>query len=287
MAQIMVGGNSFTLVAAPSSPGFSEVSFSLSDAVAIVQSPYVPSQMQAQSWPGADAWSAQVTLPKMTELQAGPWVGFLAALRGRLNVFQLGDPARCAPLGSALGSPVVNSGVANVLFAPGSGYGSAPSLGASGGGGSDFAATVTEAGGQVTAVSITDAGQQFTSPPTLSFSGGSPTTAATATAVLSNQPFTTLLYTRGWRPGTYGLLLPKDYIQIGYRLYMVCQQVNSDANGYAQICVWPSLRETPADGTTLQLVNCKGLFRLASNERPWNTTVDKLTHVSLNMTEVR
>ena len=73
------------------------------------------------------------------------------------------------------------------------------------------------------------------------------------------------LSTRGWTANTVGILLPGDYISIGYRLYRVTASVNSDGSGNATVPVWPNLRDQSADGTTITTRNCKGLFRLAAN----------------------
>jgi hypothetical protein len=102
-----------------------------------------------------------------------------------------------------------------------------------------------------------------------------------------NAAATTTLYTRGWKPSTFRLLLPDDYLQLGYRLHKVCDQVNSDEDGDAAISIWPSIRELPADGTPIILANPRGLFRLASNKRQWQTTNDFLTTMSMQLTEYR
>jgi hypothetical protein len=73
------------------------------------------------------------------------------------------------------------------------------------------------------------------------------------------------LVTRGWKPSLYRQLMVGDNIQIGYRIYRVLDQVNSDSSGDATLSVWPNLRDQPADGTALVLNNCKGLFRLAKS----------------------
>ncbi len=73
------------------------------------------------------------------------------------------------------------------------------------------------------------------------------------------------LVTRGWLPGTKSILMPHDYIQIGYRLYSVSDMVDSDASGDATFPIWPPLRDQPADGTAIITRNCKGLFRLKNN----------------------
>ena len=73
------------------------------------------------------------------------------------------------------------------------------------------------------------------------------------------------LVTRGWTVKRFNLLRAGDSIQIGYRLYRVLNQVDSDAGGDATIAIWPNLRDQPADGTPLVLNHCKGLFRLKNN----------------------
>ena len=70
------------------------------------------------------------------------------------------------------------------------------------------------------------------------------------------------LITRGWAASTFGQLMVGDFIQIGYRLYHVLGQVNSDSSGNATLKIWPNLRDLPADGTSIKLNTCKGLFRL-------------------------
>jgi hypothetical protein len=91
------------------------MSLGMNDAVATVSSPYVPAQTQAQAWPGADAWDATVSMPPLTNAQAAEWEGFLASLRGMLNVFQIGDPRRQTPLGNAQGSAPVLTGTNNAM----------------------------------------------------------------------------------------------------------------------------------------------------------------------------
>jgi len=82
------------------------------------------------------------------------------------------------------------------------------------------------------------------------------------------------LVTRGWPPSLYRLLMVGDNIQIGYRLYRVLDQVNSDASGNATLSVWPNLRDQPADGTSVALYNCKGLFRLVKGgESKFSTNI--------------
>jgi hypothetical protein len=94
------------------------------------------------------------------------------------------------------------------------------------------------------------------------------------------------LSTRGWTPNKYGQLLPGDYVQIGLRLYQITAQVNADASGNATLAIWPSLRETPADGTAVGLVNPVGVFRLSSNKRQWHASPASLTELGFSCNEV-
>lgn len=103
----------------------------------------------------------------------------------------------------------------------------------------------------------------------------------------NNLPMTTSLATRGWTANAQAVLLAGDRFQVGYRLYMACETVNADANGNATITVWPSLRETPPDGTAINLTKPMGLFRLADNRRAIQWSPSQLNTVSFKAIEVR
>src|SRR5277367_3693081 len=149
MTTITVGGKTFTLVAMPSSPGFSDIDMTMGDSVSVVQSIYVPGQSQTQEWPGADLWTGQFVLPPMDRRTASPWKAFLAECRGMANVFQLGDQLAPQSLGSSSQNiPLVDG------------------------------------------------------------------------TVSTNNPYAAkVLFTKGWTPNKYRLLLPGDYLQVGFRLY--------------------------------------------------------------------
>jgi hypothetical protein len=198
----------------PGYPGFESIEFTMTDSVGIVRSPFTPSSVQTQAWPGADGWRATVTLPKMNRFIAAPWRAWMAELRGMQNVFQLGDPicTTPSPLSQASGTPLCASG---------------------------------------------------------------------------NSIASTELYTSGWTPSVFNQLMPGDYIQIEYRLYMVCEAVNSDSDGNATVQVWPSLREDHPEGTALVLSNTQGVFRLSQNTRTWHLETSKLLSFSFQCEEVR
>ena len=86
------------------------------------------------------------------------------------------------------------------------------------------------------------------------------------------------LDTTGWTPNEFELLLPGDLIQLpNNRLHQVLNTVDSDGSGDATIDIWPSLRESPTDGSTIITVNPQGIFRL-------NDNADTLRAVNTNRT---
>ncbi len=95
------------------------------------------------------------------------------------------------------------------------------------------------------------------------------------------------LVTRGWKPNAKRLLLRNDAFQVGYRYYRALDTVNADANGAATIGIWPSLRETPADGTPLLLKQPKVLFALATNARTWGLRLPMVMDLSFDLVEYR
>lgn len=206
--------NGWNLITMPSTPVARQIDFTANDSVGYSQSPFT---LQAQTiyWPGADWWEANVSLPAMKSgTTLNKWIGWMLALRGKANVFQLGDPLGAIPQGHPQGTPVID-GV--------------------------------------------------------------------------HLAMATSINTRGWTPNVGMLLMPGDYIQIGYRLHRVAgvTPVNSDANGKATIEIWPSLREAPPDGQALVLANTTGLFRLADNKREWTVRETRSTGLSFKAIEAR
>lgn len=108
-----------------------------------------------------------------------------------------------------------------------------------------------------------------------------------ATSGGANAPMTQSLVTRGWPASAFRLLLPGQQFQIGYRLHTVCEVVNSDAGGNATLTIWPSLRETPADGTQIVLAKPAGLFRLAQNRRAVQASPMRGVQMSFECEEAR
>jgi len=82
------------------------------------------------------------------------------------------------------------------------------------------------------------------------------------------------LETTGWDINETGVLLKGDYIELGTllftRLYKVLNDVDADGSGNADIDIWPSLQVSPPASDPLVLSQATGLFRLSSNEMPYN-----------------
>jgi hypothetical protein len=102
-----------------------------------------------------------------------------------------------------------------------------------------------------------------------------------------NQTGAQLLNTKGWAASAFRLLLPGDYVQVGYRLHRNLDVVNSDASGKATLSLWPSLREGPVDSTAVILNNPQGLFRRADNKRTWSADITRLSRLSFPFAEYR
>jgi hypothetical protein len=217
MQTIVVQGHTFNLVTLPTSPAPVSIEIGMNDASTANASPFTRVE-QTQYWPGGDFWDATVTLPPMSRAAAAPWEAALAELRGRANVFMLGDPRAKGPIDKTIlrGVPLVDSRVTG-----------------------------------------------------------------------NNVAMATQLVTKGWAPSIGRLLLAGDLMQIGYRLYKVCETVASDATGAATIQIWPSLREWIPDGQAINLSNPQGLFRLASNRRTVQASITRLTTLSLPCVEAR
>ena len=77
------------------------------------------------------------------------------------------------------------------------------------------------------------------------------------------------LAVRGGPLSTTDWLKAGDWIQLGSgsstRLHKVLVDADTDGSGETSLEIWPRLRSSPADGATLTVANCKGLFQLSSN----------------------
>ena len=62
-----------------------------------------------------------------------------------------------------------------------------------------------------------------------------------------------LLATKGWTANAVGVLLPGDWIQVGYRIYRTLAIATADGAGKLVLSIWPQLRESPDDGDVITL----------------------------------
>ncbi len=102
--------NAASILAFPAKPGLRQLQLDMNDTVAMQTSPFTGSQ-QVQAWPGADFWSANLTLPQMEADAAAEWSAFLAECRGMTNVFLMSHPLYRHPRGKIQGSVPVVAGV--------------------------------------------------------------------------------------------------------------------------------------------------------------------------------
>jgi hypothetical protein len=100
-------------------------------------------------------------------------------------------------------------------------------------------------------------------------------------------PMATTLNVRGWTPNSFRLLMPGDYLQVGYRLHRVLNPVNSDASGASTIDIFPSLRDTISDGQPIILDDPKGLFRMSENKQSMTVDESRFGATSFNVVEAR
>jgi hypothetical protein len=77
----------------------------------------------------------------------------------------------------------------------------------------------------------------------------------------SNQ-YGTLLNLRNFTPNKATVLMRGDYFSIGQRLYVVLEDRPGDGVGNVQAPIFPSLRDSPANLTSLNFAKPKGRFRL-------------------------
>lgn len=200
--------NGFTIVTMPVLPTAPKsIEWGKSNKVGLTDSPFT-GQQQIQDW--NNSWpEISLSYAAIPELYGPQWDAFMMALRGSANIFQFGNPRILRPLGTGLGSPLVD---------------------------------------------------------------GSSQTGYT-------------LATKGWTASAQGVLLPGDPIQIGFRMYWVTATANASGAGKVTLSIWPNIRESPLDGTVINLQNTKGVWRLKSNNPKLTTTVGGIYSVTFEARE--
>lgn len=78
----------------------------------------------------------------------------------------------------------------------------------------------------------------------------------------------------GFAVSQAGVLKAGDMIQINTgantELKQILADASSDGSGRATLDIWPPIRTSPSNGSTVVISNPMGLFRLTSNDRPWS-----------------
>ncbi len=81
------------------------------------------------------------------------------------------------------------------------------------------------------------------------------------------------LSTTGWTPSTTGVLKAGDYIQLGTYLHIVLQDASSNGSGVAVLDIFPRLRVSPSNGSSVITTGAKGLFRLDPPNQSWGGAI--------------
>jgi hypothetical protein len=96
--------------------------------------------------------------------------------------------------------------------------------------------------------------------------------------------------TDGWTASQTGILKAGDYVQFGTgdtaRLHKVLNDADSDVAGNATFDIWPSLRESPVDNSSIIIQNTVGMFRMSSNNMSWSIDTALIYGLSFEAVEV-
>lgn len=100
----------------------------------------------------------------------------------------------------------------------------------------------------------------------------------------------TVALTKGAGPAKSNVFLPGDYIQIGTgsgrTLHKVLNTVDWDANGDGTADIWPHIRGTVAQGTSVVHQSTTGKFRLTSGLTSWSINNASTYGISFDAVEV-
>lgn len=126
-----------------------------------------------------------------------------------------------------------------------------------------------------------------------SFLAGHPlhTKASVGTVIVNGAGQTgTSLSVSGITPSLTGAFSPNDWIQLGTgensRLYTVVDSADSNLSGVATLQIQPALRSSPVNGSAVEYINPRGVFKLASNDVGWEDSYPDLTTFSIPCVEV-
>ena len=86
-----------------------------------------------------------------------------------------------------------------------------------------------------------------------------------------------------------GYLKAGDYIQLGTgansRLYKVLDDADSNSSGEVALTIYPDLRSSPSDDSTVIVSDAKGLFRLNTSAHQWAISQDNFYSMTFGAIE--
>lgn len=86
-----------------------------------------------------------------------------------------------------------------------------------------------------------------------------------------------------------GYLKAGDYIQLGTgsgaRLYKVLDDADSNGSGEVELTIYPDLRSSPSDDSTVVVSSAVGLFRLTTPTHNWAISMDGFYSLSFGASE--
>ena len=90
---------------------------------------------------------------------------------------------------------------------------------------------------------------------------------------------------KGFTASAANVLLPGDWIQIGYRIYRTLIAATADSTGRLALSIWPQIRESPGDGAAVVLNRTQGLWRLQNNARKWSISAARVYGMQFDIRE--
>jgi hypothetical protein len=288
----------------PAIAGLGPQDFTLSEVnvVGESESPFTL-ERQVQQWPG-QRWELEANLPPMKMQKAEQWLAFLGALRGKSGYFLMGDYNRPTPQGPmsnaslalAVNGPnpsgsnnlllrncaasIANWAVAGDYISPVPASLNLPiqSVTITGSHGLILARGVVQfaPGTSLAGVSL---GASFTITGNALANGTWSITGVDTVGL--NVSFLVGISSGGTQAGgnfIIGNFAPQ-------RLYKLLTNASSDTTGQVQLDIFPSIRETINDGTTLITKNCVGTFALKDNTTKWEIDRDGVYKISFKAKE--
>lgn len=102
----------------------------------------------------------------------------------------------------------------------------------------------------------------------LGTASGSPALSASAS------PGDRALVTAGWSPNVASLLMPGDWLEVGYQLFKVRSIASSSNSGACSIAVWPKVMVPLASGLPVRFRSARGVFRFTTDAPSWDVSAD-------------